>query len=119
MRILVKIYILFFILLYCNITYANVLIALVVPKEGNYKQQGIELINGVQKAVDEINNNGGILDKKINLMVIDDQCNDSIDISTAQMLTILKQSKINLVIGPYCANSFEKVADMNFKHVFI
>jgi branched-chain amino acid transport system substrate-binding protein len=115
MRILVKIYIFFFILFCCNLGYANVHIALVVPKEGNYKQQGLELINGVQKAVDEINNDGGVLDKKINLMVIDDQCNDSIAISTAQMLTILKQSKINLVIGPYCANSFEKVADIYSK----
>ena len=93
----------------------NVTISLVAPKAGSYQQQGAELTKGVQRAVDEINNNGGLLGKKIELLTIDDQCNDSIAVSTAQMLTILKQKNIKLVIGPYCANSFDKVADIYAK----
>ena len=94
---------------------AKVNIALVVPKAEEYQQQGAELISGAKQAVEEINSSGGLLGKKINLITIDDQCNDSIAISTAQMITILKENKIDLVIGPYCANSFAEVADIYAK----
>ncbi len=93
----------------------NVTVALVVPKAGSYQQQGAELTKGVQQAVDEINNAGGLLGKKLELLAIDDQCNDSIAVSTAQMLTILKQKNIKLIIGPYCANSFEEITDIYAK----
>lgn len=91
---------------------ANITIALVTPKAGDYAQQGLELEQGVQKAVNEINDEGGLLGKRLNLLTIDDQCNDGIAVSTAQMLTILKDKNISLIIGPYCANSFDKVADI-------
>lgn len=93
----------------------NVTIALVMPKAGSYQQQGTELTKGVQRAIDEINESGGLLGKKLELLAIDDQCSDGVAISTAQMLTILKQKNIKLVIGPYCANSFDKVADIYAK----
>ncbi|MBR1826056.1 MAG: ABC transporter substrate-binding protein [Alphaproteobacteria bacterium] len=99
----------------CFITFsaqAKVTVALIAPMVGDYKQQGNELIAGVERAVEEINNRGGILKEKISLLKIDDQCSDSIAVSTAQMLTVLKDKKISLVIGPYCADAFEKVADI-------
>ena len=33
-------------------------------------------------------------------------------ISNAQMLAVSKENPLNLVIGPYCANSFSQVADV-------
>ena len=93
----------------------NITIALVMPKAGSYQQQGEELTKGVQRAVDEINSDGGLLGKKLELLTIDDQCSDGVAISTAQMLTILKQKNIKLVVGPYCANSFDEVADIYAK----
>lgn len=98
-----------------NLVWAEATIALVVPKAGSYQQQGGELAKGVQQAIHEINENGGLLGEKVELLEIDDQCNDGIAISTAQMLTILKQRNIKLVIGPYCANSFDEVADIYAK----
>ncbi len=91
---------------------AKVTIALVAPKAGDYVQQGIELTKGVKKAVDETNSQGGLLGKKIHLLEVDDECNDAMAISTAQMLAVSKENPINLVIGPYCANSFDTVADV-------
>lgn len=91
---------------------ANVTVALVAPKAEEYVQQGEELNKGVKRAVDEINNEGGLLGKKIDFLAVDDQCNDSIAISTAQMLAVQKEKQIVLVIGPYCANSFDQVADV-------
>ena len=94
---------------------AKINIALIAPKAEEYQQQGAELINGATQAVEEINASGGLLGKKIKLITIDDQCNNSIAISTAQMITILKDNKIDLVIGPYCANSFAEITDIYAK----
>lgn len=96
-------------------TQAKITVALIVPMVDEYQQQGKELTLGVERAVAEINQQGGVLKQKISLLKIDDQCNDSIAISTAQMLTILHDKKVSLVIGPYCANSFDKVADIYAK----
>lgn len=97
---------------FCLSAQAKITIALVAPMVDEYQRQGAELTLGVERAIDEINQQGGILKQKISLLKIDDQCNDSIAISTAQMLTILHNKKISLVIGPYCANAFERVADI-------
>ena len=94
---------------------ARINIALIAPKAEEFAKQGKQLIDGAKHAVDEINSSGGLLGKKVKLITIDDQCNDSIAISTAQMITILKENKIDLVIGPYCANSFAEVADIYAK----
>ncbi len=98
-----------------NPAISEVTVALIAPKAGSYQQQGAELSKGVRQAVTEINENGGLLGEKLELLEIDDQCNDGIAISTAQMLTILKQRNIKLVVGPYCANSFDRVADIYAK----
>ncbi len=95
--------------------FARINIALIAPKGGEFLKQGEQLINGAKQAVDEINSSGGLLGKKVKLLEIDDQCNDSIAVSTAQMITILKENKIDLVIGPYCANSFAEIADIYAK----
>lgn len=95
--------------------FARINIALIAPKGGEFLKQGEQLIKGAKQAVDEINSSGGLLGKKVKLIEIDDQCNDSIAVSTAQMITILKENKIDLVIGPYCANSFAEIADIYAK----
>ena len=109
------IYLFLFLLVESFDAVAKVNIALIAPKAEEYAKQGTELIKGATQAVEEINSSGGLLGEKINLITIDDQCNDSIAISTAQMITILKNNKISLVIGPYCANSFAEVADIYAK----
>ena len=91
---------------------ADIIIALVAPKAGDYQQQGEQLFKGAERAIEEINASGGLLKQKVVLLPVDDQCNDSFAVSTAQMLALRKQEKINLVIGPYCANAFETVADV-------
>ena len=99
------------ILLLCaNLCKAEVRIALIVPKTGEYKVWGDELIFGAQTAVDEINDQGGINGKKLELISIDDTCSDNLAISTAQMLSVSSSIKPSLVIGPYCSNSFNEVA---------
>ena len=87
-------------------------IAVVAPKVEKMARFGNELIEGAQIAVDMINENGGLLGDKINLIAIDDRCEDVFSVSTAQMIALnsSKEDKVDLLIGPYCDNKFEDVA---------
>lgn len=92
--------------------FADVNIAIVAPLAGDFEVLGHELVSGAKIAVDEINNNGGLEGEKINLVVIDDQCNDLLAVSTAQMIAVNSSAKdkMNLVIGPFCQNALGEVA---------
>ncbi len=92
---------------------ARVNVAVVAPRVGDLKVFGDELVNGVQIAIDEINAQGGIEGESVNLLVVDDQCKDMFAVSTAQMMAVnASREKINLVIGPYCDNAFDKVSSI-------
>ena len=115
-KIMIKkyIYISTFLTLFCAFnSYANVNIAVVAPQSGSRATFGQELWEGAKIAVDEINSNGGLLGKKLNLIMVDDRCDDRFAISTAQMISLYNYSKgkTSLVIGAYCNNSFVNVAE--------
>ena len=88
-------------------------VAVIAPMGELYATAGKEVISGVRTAIDEINNNGGLLGEKINLIEVEDQCNDSLSVSTAQMMALNnnEEYKISAVIGPYCLNQFRLVTD--------
>ena len=89
-------------------------VAVVVPKVGAMAKYGNEIAEGAQIAVDMLNDKGGILGEKLNLINVDDRCENSFAISAAQMMSLnsSKNDKISLVIGPYCNNSFYDVANI-------
>ena len=91
---------------------ADVNVAIIAPRAGHLQKFGEELIGGAQIAVNEINANGGIKGEKVNLVVVDDQCDDRFAVSTAQMMSISQSYKMDVVIGPYCSNAFDKVSDI-------
>lgn len=94
--------------------HADVNMAVIAPKAGEYKKFGDEIISGVRIAVDDINSHGGLKGEKINLITVDDQCDDRLAVSTAQMMAVnvSRKDKMSLVIGPYCSNAFDEVADI-------
>lgn len=87
---------------------AAVDVVVIAPQEGDYKHYGRELAEGVQIAAADINANGGIMGKKINVIVADDRCDDTFALSMAQMLSVRKE-KPGLIIGPYCRNRLPEV----------
>lgn len=97
--------------------FADVNVVIITPKEGRYEKLGEELLNGATIAVNSLNETGGLQGQKINLINIDDQCDDILSISTAQMMALnsSKEDKVSLVIGPYCSNAFDEVADIYSK----
>lgn len=97
--------------------YSAVNIGVIAPLAGEYQTAGEELVSGVRTAVDEINSQGGLKGEKINLIMVDDQCDDRIAVSTAQMMAVNVSSrdKMSLVVGPYCSNSLQKIASIYAK----
>ena len=89
---------------------ATITLAIIAPKAGDYLQSGEELFAGARIAVQEINDNGGINGQKLDLLTIDDRCDDRLAFSTAEMLSLLKSKTIGLVVGPYCATRFDEIA---------
>ncbi len=91
---------------------ADVNIAVIAPKAGEYESLGSEIISGVRIAVEDINARGGLRGEKINLITVDDQCDDRLAVSTAQMIAVntSPKDKMSLVIGPYCDNAFDEVS---------
>lgn len=90
---------------------AEITVAVIAPKAGEYTKAGAELFNGAKLAIKEINDDGGLNGEKLDILTIDDRCDDRLAVSTAEMLTLLSSKKIGLVIGPYCSNRFNEVAD--------
>lgn len=111
----VLIYILTYLLCFCPWYFAHaadITIAVIAPKAGENAKEGSELFKGAKLAAEEINSSGGLLKQKIDLLTIDDRCDDRLAISTAEMLTLLNSKKVVLVIGPYCINHYEETAEI-------
>ncbi len=88
-------------------------VAVIAPRVGEFKVFGDELVDGVRIAVDDINARGGVLGERVNLLVVDDQCDGTFAVSTAQMMAVnASRDRMDLVIGPYCQNDGGKVADV-------
>ena len=102
-----------FLALFTPYANADVNVAVVAPQSGSRAVFGQELWEGARIAVDEINSNGGLLGEKINLIMVDDRCDDRFAISTSQMIALYnsQKGKTSLVVGPYCSNSFSHVAN--------
>ena len=104
-----------FMLVFVSRALAVVNVAVVAPMEGEFSVLGKELIDGVKIAIDDLNSQGGVNGQKINLVTVDDQCNDILAVSTAQMMAVAKDNKVSLVIGHFCDNEFSKVASIYAK----
>ena len=92
--------------------FADITLAIIAPKAGENVKAGDELFEGARLAVKELNDDGGINGEKLDMLTIDDQCDDRLAVSTAEMLSLLNSKKIGLVVGPYCSNQFNQVADL-------
>jgi branched-chain amino acid transport system substrate-binding protein len=76
---------------------ATTRIAAVAPTTGAQAEVGQDLINGIRLAVEEKNNAGGLLGKKVELLVFDDAADPKEAVSVAQK--IVADSTIIGVIG--------------------
>ena len=101
-------------LLFCSEALADINVAVITPIGGDYKYFSEELMEGAKIAIDEINNKGGLQGEKINMIPIDDPCDDVLSLSAAQMMLLNKtpENKIQMVLGPQCPNAADKIAEV-------
>lgn len=71
-------------------------IGALLPLTGNDSDDGIRALNGLQLAKEEINNNGGILGKKLDIIVLNDRGDESYIL---QQYNTLKSYDVAAIIG--------------------
>lgn len=94
--IVVTLLTLIFILSSCSNKDEEIIIGFIGTLTGQYAEVGINTMYGVQMAVDEINDSGGVDGKKIKLLIRDDEANSNVAV---QMQNELKQLGCNVIIG--------------------
>jgi len=77
-------------------------IAIVGPVTGQYASFGAQMKNGGEMAVEDINEAGGVLGKKLDLDIGDDACDPKQAVAVANQMT---GNGVALVAGHYCSGS--------------
>ena len=83
-------------------------------KTGTYAAQGQNQLRGYQLCVKHTNERGGVLGRKIELVVEDDQSQPDTAIRIYERL--ITQEKVDLVLGPFGSTMTEPVANVTEKY---
>lgn len=87
---------------------ADITIGLIAPLTGSVAAYGIQVKNGAETAVENINKNGGILGEKVVLKLVDDAADPKQGVSGANQLI---GDGIKFVVGPVTSGSAMAVSD--------
>ena len=77
-------------------------IAMVIPISGSSAPTGVYMKNGAQMAVDEINEKGGVLDRKLELLVEDEACDPQQSVASANKAV---SAGAVISVGGYCSGA--------------
>jgi branched-chain amino acid transport system substrate-binding protein len=87
-----------------------------ISQTGTYAGDGEYALRGYQTAVKEINSNGGLLGKKIQLIVKDDKSDPG---TAARLYTkLITQDNVDLLVGPYSSGISEAIIPLAEKFKF-
>lgn len=89
-------------------------IGVIVPLTGSTGQWGFSTKEGAVLAVEEVNSHGGIKSKKLELVVVDDQCSSAKGIKETQEL--IKSVKPIAILGAVCSGVTLAIAPLADKH---
>jgi len=87
---------------------ADITIGLIAPVTGSVAAYGIQVKNGAETAVENINKNGGILGEKVVLKLVDDAADPKQGVSGANQLI---GDGVKFVVGPVTSGSAMAVSD--------
>lgn len=88
--------------LFAQSAYADLLIGVAGPMTGPYASGGEQMRNGAERAVADINAQGGVLGQKLKLVVGDDVCDPKQAVAVANTLV---NKGVVFVDGHYCSSS--------------
>ncbi len=89
---------------------STIKIGLLAPLSGAVPTFGVSTQQGVEIAVKEWNDKGGVLGKKIELVVADSQCSADPAVNAANKL--IDQDKVAFVVGEVCSSASIPVAEI-------
>jgi branched-chain amino acid transport system substrate-binding protein len=81
----------------------TVKIGVIQPLTGSVAYNGTTDVNGIKLALGEINAKGGVLGKKIELVIEDGQCKPANTVSAAEKL--IQRDKVVGLIGAFCSSA--------------
>lgn len=81
----------------------TVKIGLIQPLTGSVAYNGTTDVNGVKLALGEINAKGGVLGKKIEVVIEDGQCKPANTVNAAEKL--IQRDKVVALIGAFCSSA--------------
>jgi branched-chain amino acid transport system substrate-binding protein len=82
--------------------HGDIAIGLAGPLTGSNSAIGTEMRLGMEGAVQEINNQGGVLHQKLVLASEDDACDDALAVAAAKRLV---EHNVHFVVGHYCSGA--------------
>ncbi len=81
----------------------TVKIGIIQPLTGSVAYNGTTDVNGVKLALAEINAKGGVLGKKVELVIEDGQCKPANTVNAAEKL--IQRDKVVALIGAFCSSA--------------
>src|ERR1700744_65481 len=81
----------------------TVKIGVIQPLTGSVAYNGTTDVNGIKLALGEINAKGGVLGKKVELVIEDGQCKPASTVNAAEKLT--QRDKVVALIGAFCSSA--------------
>lgn len=87
----------------------DITIAIAGPMTGDLAAFGDQLRKGAEKAVQDINASGGVLGKKLKLVLGDDQCDPK---QAVQVANDLVNQKVAMVTGHFCSGASIPASDV-------
>jgi branched-chain amino acid transport system substrate-binding protein len=81
----------------------TVKIGVIQPLTGSVAYNGKTDVNGAKQAADEINAKGGVLGKKIELVIEDGQCKPANTVNAAEKL--IQRDKVVALMGAFCSSA--------------
>ena len=96
---------------------APITIGMITPLSGTYTQDGTLVQEGAQMAIDQINSNGGVLGRSLNLIAQDEGATTADTVNAAQIL--VNQDNVSFMIGPYFSGDVLSVLPLTSQHKVI
>ena len=90
--------------------FAAIKVGVAGPLTGAYAAFGEQLTRGAQKAIDDINAQGGVKGEKLVLVRGDDQCDPKQAVNVANKF--VDQDEVDVVVGHFCSSSTIPASDV-------
>jgi branched-chain amino acid transport system substrate-binding protein len=93
---------------------SEVVIGGAISQTGRYAEPAGRQVNSIKLWVDEVNARGGLLGRKIKLILLDDKSDTQTAIKLYEKL--ITEDKVDLVLGPYSSGITEAVANVTERY---